>query len=788
MQNINKLGVFYLGKAFNPSDEKKEEPPILYDSKDLTTHAVVIGMTGSGKTGLGIALLEEAGIDGIPALIIDPKGDLGNLLLTFPDLTPQEFLPWIDESEAAKSGETVQAYSEKTAKTWKEGLEKWGEDGSRIRKYKEGVESVIYTPASQAGLSLSILNSFAAPPDEVIKDADTFRDRVMSTTSGLLGLLGIDADPIKSREFILLSTILTNAWQEKKNLDLPQIIQAIQRPPFNKVGVFDIDTFYPPKERLALSMNLNNLLASPGFQAWLEGEPLDIQRLLYTKEGKPRHAILSIAHLSDSERMFFVTLLLNELISWMRRQTGTSSLRALLYMDEVFGFFPPTAMPPSKMPMLTLLKQARAFGLGVVLSTQNPVDLDYKGLSNCGTWFIGKLQAARDKARVLEGLSQISKLDEGGTSLDNMLDSCGKRVFILRSVHLNAPLLLQTRWTLSYLKGPLTLPQIQSLTKKEKTRAPEVTLPSVEEETTALKEKPLLPNGTLEFYLIKDKPTPGIFTPLIIGIAKLHFVDVKNKIDTWQKRIFIAPLNDEGKDVLWDQAEQVSDEKANEMSKTAPDKGSFEELPSSLMQAKNYSNFQKSFSNFLYQSQTLDLFQNSELNATSKEGESEGDFKTRLSLILREKRDEGIKKIRDRYQSKIDALEEKIKRAQEKVDRDKTTIGQKKFETYVSIGSTLLGTLFGGKKGVSKGTITAAGSSLKKIGKVTEDSATVQKKEESISSYNQELENLEEELQGQIAQLMKEIDPDQLKIDQASIRPRKTDITIETIGVIWVSK
>ncbi|MCA9086899.1 MAG: ATP-binding protein, partial [Planctomycetaceae bacterium] len=209
-------------------------------------------------------------------------------------------------------------------------------------------------------------------------------------------------------------------------------------PPFDRIGVIGLENFYPQADRFQLAMLLNNLLASPGFSSWMEGESLDIQKMLYSPDGKPRFTILSIAHLSEAERMFFVTIFLNEVVSWMRAQSGTSSLRAILYMDEVFGYFPPTANPPSKTPMLTLLKQARAFGLGVVLATQNPVDLDYKGLSNAGTWFIGRLQTERDKARVLDGLEGASAA--AGHAFDRrqmevILSGLGSRVFLLNNVH-----------------------------------------------------------------------------------------------------------------------------------------------------------------------------------------------------------------------------------------------------------------------------------------------------------------------------------------------------------------
>ncbi len=466
MSVLEKLGAFYLGKTYDMNAGQILDEPVMYDAKDLTTHAMCVGMTGSGKTGLCMTLLEEAAIDGIPSIIIDPKGDIGNLLLTFPQLRPQDFKPWVDSNEALRKGHTVDSYAEHMAGVWKKGLGEWGQTGERIRALRASADMAIYTPGSNAGLQLSVIKSFSAPSAEVRTDTDAMRDRIQSAVSGLLALLGVEADPLQSREHILLSNILQHHWQAGKDLTLPDIIGQIQSPPFAKLGVFDLETFYPANDRLGLAMRLNNALASPGFGAWMEGEPLDIQRLLYTPEGKPRCAIMSISHLPDSERMFFVTILLNELLSWMRAQPGTSSLRALLYMDEIFGYFPPNANPPSKKPMLTLLKQARAFGVGCVLATQNPVDLDYKGLGNTGTWFVGRLQAERDKMRLLDGLEGATA--SAGQSfnraeMETLLSSLGSRVFLMNNVHENAPVVFHTRWAMSYLRGPLSRGQIAKL-------------------------------------------------------------------------------------------------------------------------------------------------------------------------------------------------------------------------------------------------------------------------------------------------------------------------------------
>ncbi|MEM9657853.1 MAG: DUF87 domain-containing protein, partial [Planctomycetota bacterium] len=358
MQNIDHLDSFYLGRQYDLSTRRVRSAPLLLDSKDLTTHAVCVGMTGSGKTGLCLSLLEEAGLDGVPAIAIDPKGDIGNLLLTFPELRPEDFRPWIDESVAAREGASPEELAAQTAERWKAGLAEWGQGGERIGRYNAAVDKAIYTPGSNAGLPITVLKSFGAPSPAVVKDNDAMGDRVQSAASGLLALLGIDADPVKSREHILLSNVLDHAWREGRSLDLAAMIREIQQPPFARVGVVDLETFYPSSQRLELGMQLNNLLASPSFSGWLDGEPLDVQRLLYTAEGRPRLSVMSIGHLSESERMFFVTILLNEIVAWMRNQPGTSSLRAILYMDEVFGFFPPVGNPPAKRPMLTLMKQA----------------------------------------------------------------------------------------------------------------------------------------------------------------------------------------------------------------------------------------------------------------------------------------------------------------------------------------------------------------------------------------------------------------------------------------------
>ncbi|MGB7158495.1 MAG: hypothetical protein WBD40_10550, partial [Tepidisphaeraceae bacterium] len=469
--DYEKLGMFYLGRSYDLAQRKPNEELVLYDSKDLVTHAVCVGMTGSGKTGLCIGLLEEAAIDGIPAILIDPKGDLANLALTFPELRPEDFQPWINEDDARRKGLTPADYAARQADAWRKGLESWGQSTDRIKKFRDAADVVIYTPGSSAGIPVSIMKSFAAPDASILEDGELLQERVRTTATSLLSLLGIDADPVQSREHILLSTLLNNAWQNGSDLDLAALIGQIQSPPIARIGVLDLDSFFPAKDRFALAMRLNNLLAAPGFENWMKGEALDISSILYTPAGKPKLAIFSIAHLADAERMFFVSLLLNQIVGWMRTQTGTTSLRAIVYMDEIFGYFPPVANPPSKPPLLTLLKQARAFGVGVVLATQNPVDLDYKGLANAGTWFIGRLQTERDKMRVLEGLegaaaSAASNFDR--QRMEQTLAGLGNRVFLMNNVHEDGPEVFESRWVMSYLRGPLTRDQIRKLSAMQR--------------------------------------------------------------------------------------------------------------------------------------------------------------------------------------------------------------------------------------------------------------------------------------------------------------------------------
>jgi hypothetical protein len=804
MQDFEKLGMFYLGKKYDTSANVLRDDLILYDARDLTTHAMIVGMTGSGKTGLALALLEEAAIDGVPSILIDPKGDLGNLLLQFPNLSPAEFRPWVDEAEAARKGMTPDAFADKTADTWKTGLAEWGQDAARIQRLKDAADMAVYTPGDSGGRPLQILRSFSVPPLAVVQDSSAFRDRVMFAVSGLLGLLGIEADPVQSREHILLSTILDRSWHEGRSLDIAAIINEIQKPSFDKVGVFDLESFYPAKDRFRLAMSMNNLLASPGFSAWMAGEPLDVQRLLYTPEGKPRVSVLYIAHLSDAERMFFVTILLNEMLSWMRAQSGTGSLRALLYMDEIFGYFPPTANPPSKLPMLTLLKQARAYGLGVVLSTQNPVDLDYKGLSNCGTWFIGRLQTERDKMRVIEGLEGAASGSGGGFDrgeMERMLAGLGNRIFLMRNVHEQDSVVFQTRWAMSYLRGPLTLPQIQTLATppgvSKQPPAPtvpspafaSVSAPVVETDQPATVQpiasgRPALPPDMPEFFL---RPNEGagaiVYRPNAITVTKLHFVDAASKLDHWLTRTLLAPFSDDGRNALWDESESYGDLK-NNFDQRPESNSQFSTLPAGAANVKNADGWKKTAEAHCYQFETLDLMVCPEVKLVSNPGESEGDFRVRITQVLREKRDSEVAQLKTRYAPKLQTLGDQLRRSQDRAARERDQASQQKLSTAFSVGATLLGAFLG--RGMGVGTVGRATTAMRSASRIGKENADVQRADESVEVLQERLNALNTQFEQESATLTSGVDPLQVSVQTTVIRPRKSDISIGAIGICWV--
>ena len=775
MIDFEKLGKLYLGREFDPESGEPNDIPVLYDSKDLTTHAVCVGMTGSGKTGLCLTLLEEAAIDGIPALCIDPKGDLGNLLLTFPELRPSDFEPWIDPAEAERKGHTVHEEAEAVARLWRDGLANWGQDGARIARFRDAVHIAIYTPGSSAGRPLRVLEAFDPPKEGA--DEDEQRDQIMGAVSGLLALLGIEADPVNSKEHILLSNLLSHAWSNGESVQLGDLVRRISAPPFRRIGVMDLETFYPASDRQKLAMQINGLLASPGFSAWLEGEPLDIQRLLWTEEGKARITILSIAHLSEAERMFFVSTLLNRVLSWVRSQSGTSSLRALLYMDEVFGFLPPVSEPPSKRPLLTLLKQARAYGFGLVLATQNPVDLDYKALSNCGTWFLGRLQTERDVARVVDGLEGASAaagsaLNRG--EIERLLAGLRSRVFLLHNAHEESDVLFQTRWAMSYLRGPLTRKQIKLLSPAADPDAPDAVpnAGSTQGATAAKGARPVVAAGIDEAFL---SDAPGVYRPHLLASVSLHYSLAAHGLDEWEEHLMLAPLE---RDAPWESAELVSPE-ALEIDHDAPEEAQFVTPPSGSVGKARFRSYVKQIKSYLYQSRPKTLWRNKALKLESKPGESKAEFSARLQLARRERRDAAAERLREQFARKVKSMQDRIGRAEDKVDREQSQYDQQKLQTGISMGATVLGAIFG-SRGMGRATTAARGA-----GRVAREREDVQRAEEDLRKLQDALRELEIEAEEEVRALDAELERETPELEEVIVRPKKADIQVTDLRLAW---
>jgi hypothetical protein len=789
MHEFERLGYFYLGRRYDLVRHEPLEEPILYDSRDLTTHAVCVGMTGSGKTGLCIALLEEAAIDGIPAIAIDPKGDLGNLLLTFPDLSGRDFAPWIDPAETARSGRSPEEQSVLVAEAWRKGLAEWGQDGARIARLRDTVETAIYTPASRAGRPLAALASLAPPPASIRDDTETMAERVDATAGGLLALLGIEADPLRSREHVLLSSIFAHEWGNGTSLTIAELIHRVQDPPFDRVGTFALESFYPRKDRFELALALNNLTASPRFALWSEGEPLDVERLLFTAEGKPRLSIVSIAHLDERERMFIVALLLNEIVSWVRRQSGSQSLRAILYMDEVFGYLPPTAAPASKKPLLTLLKQARAHGLGVVLATQNPVDLDYKALSNAGTWFLGRLQTERDKTRVLDGLESSIGGGLNREDLDKTLSSLDKRVFLMHDVHEDAPVVFHTRWALSYLAGPLTREQIARLEHGVGVAADAPSPPASPATSAApgaprppaMRPRPVVPPGVEEVFIARpDSPSPDaslIYRPALLACAVLHYVDAKAGLDEWRTISLLGALEPGAR--AWSAPEELP--AGLEMtSAPATDTASFLPLPDAAARVANYRAWSRALHAYLQKERPLTLWRSPRIGLCSRPEESRGEFLRRVAERVRAARDESVAKLQAKYASKLAAITDRIRRAEQRVDRERDQYRAAQTQTAITIGATILGALFGRRSRTS--TTTA----MRGAGRAAQQKADVERARDDVTTLHAQLQDLESELREEIARVSGEFEQPDRDIEALSIVPRKSDINVDRVALAWV--
>ncbi|MCZ7552014.1 MAG: DUF87 domain-containing protein [Anaerolineales bacterium] len=809
-------GNYYLGRLVDGNTNKTTDAPLLYEPEDLTTHAFVVGMTGSGKTGLCIDLLEEAALNDLPALMIDPKGDITNVLLHFPELLPEDFKPWIDPDQARRADQTIDEAAQQTAETWKKGLADWDITPERLKALKDSVQFAIFTPGSDSGLPVSILASLEAPEIPWEANREILRERISSTVTALLGLVGLtDIDPVRSREHILLSNVFEHAWSSGQDLDLSELILQTQNPPFEKLGVFDVDTFFSQKDRFALSMLLNNILAAPAFQSWIQGLPLDIPSLLYTPEGKPRHSVFYIAHLSESERMFFVTLLFSAVETWMRSQSGATSLRTLLYFDEIFGYLPPVKNPPSKQPILRMLKQARAFGVGLVLVTQNPVDVDYKGISNTGSWFIGKLQTDQDKQRLLDGLESAVSAGLNRAAYDRMISGLGKRVFLLHNVHNKEPLLMQTRWAMNYLAGPLSRSQIPPLNtlagavietapatpppRAAQTAAPagDVSSPAAPPAPAAAQTsttRPAIPAGVNEYFLPNNQtisealkaaslqgplePLGLVYRPVVLAQARTLFLNRKYNLNYELPQTALVGDPGPAGVMRWEDYSAAPLDPRRLDNQPAP-QARFSALNAALSDARALAAMQKDFSEWAFRSGKVTLRANEALKIYGGPDVSQADFRKQCADAARDGRDAEIMKRSAEIDRKIATIQERLRREQRELEQDESKHNQRKMEEMGSAADTLL-SIFNKRSSNRR-----ISSSLSKRRMTETARAEVEESKKAIADFDKQIAALEQEKTAALAEVQERWGQLAGQIEEISLAPLKKDVFVELFGVAW---
>ena len=805
MTDLEQLGAFYLGARVDETFARTDEP-LLLDASDLTTHAVIVGMTGSGKTGLGVALIEEAAIDGVPVLVIDPKGDMGNLALTFPGLEGRDLEPWLDPRAAEREGTDLSTYAAKVAREWRDGLASWGQDAARVERLRRSAPVTVYTPGSTAGVPISVLRSFAPPARSVLEDPEALAERLGSTAAALLALVGRDTDPL-GRDSLLLTAVLDHAWRQGRELTLTELVRSVQTPPVKQLGVLDVDVVYPAAERTKLALAINALLASPSFEPWTRGVPLDVQRLLYEDSGRPRIAVVTIGHLGDAERLSFLTLLLSEVVSWTRSLAGTSSLRALVYVDELFGMLPPVSEPPTKRPLLTLLKQARAFGVGLVLSTQNPVDLDYKALSNAGTWFVGRLQTERDKQRLLDGLRAASGSVDVG-ALDRTISALPKRTFVLHSVHEPRPTVFTTRWVMSYLAGPLSRAQLARLGELGLNAPPPGAGPADAAEvaeapatapadlsapgpaaapgapppkapgparSAAGEGRPVVPPHLPELFAPAAAPQgPVRYYPFVLGVADVIYRSKTHGVDE-ERRVALLVEPQEGPTAVeWSRAEEPGFGLEEADRQPAPG-AAFAPLPDVPLTEKAVKEWRELFERWLRGGGALRLWRDPASKLASRPGESEQEFRLRCAQAAREARDEQVARLRERYQAKLAAADKRVMREEQAVAREQQQLQAR----AVSVASTVLGGFLGGRRSLS--------TAVNRAAQGAKDVGDVQRAKERLAAATREREELQAAMLAEIEELQRRtVHPEEIELETVVVTPTSRDIAVRYLGLAWV--
>lgn len=816
---LETTGKFYLGRT--PDNTQ----PLLYEPSDLTTHAMVVGMTGSGKTGLCIDLLEEAALQGVPSLMIDPKGDITNLLLHFPDLLPADFQSWVNPDGARRAGKTIAQAAADTAATWKNGLAEWDITPERIRALSNAVEFAVYTPGSDAGIPVSILANLKSPEIPWEGNKELLREKISGTVTAILGLVGLtEIDPVRSREHILLSNIFENAWKQGSDLTLGELILQTQNPPFEKLGVFDVATFFPDKNRFELAMLLNNILAAPSFQTWIEGQPLNIDALLYAPDGRPRHSVFYIAHLSDEERMFFVTLLYSAVETWMRAQSGSTSLRAILYFDEIFGYMPPVFNPPSKQIMLRMLKQARAFGVGQILVTQNPADLDYKALSNTGTWFIGKLQTENDKNRLLDGLQGASPgLDR--RHYDDIIANLGKREFLFHNVHAQEPQVFKTRWAMNYLAGPLTRSQISDLNQLVGITKPGRSTETFQVSTDPQKDersgfefapisktgeppqksapehpslgsatRPRVPTGIDEYFLPNNltisqaaktinRPLPAkaksrglLYRPVLLAQAEIRFMQRKYNLDHERSETALVVEADRRGTVRWGDwhTRQIDPQS---LDRDPALQSSFDTLDTPFNDGRTMRALKTDFVDWTYRNAEVGVRVNEKLKVYAGPDVSQSEFRRMCAEAARSLRNAEMDKVEASYEKKLDRIEDRLRREERELRQDEADLSQRKMEEYGTHAENVFSLFSKRSRRLS--------TSLSKRRMTERAEADVEESEEAIEDYKHQIAEMEKELKRAIEEVQAKWADIADDMAEISARPYKKDILVDLFGVAW---
>ncbi len=799
-------GELYLGGILDSGTGERTGETLTHAARQLTTHGVIVGMTGSGKTGLGIVLLEEALLSGIPVLVLDPKGDMGNLLLTFPELRPADFRPWVDPAEARRKGEDFDAFAAETASTWREGLARWDVAPDRIRQLRDTAAFTLYTPGSRAGVPLNLLGSLNAPGIGPGDDLEAMREEIEGLVSSLLTIAGLDPDPLASPEHIFLSNVIEHLWSDGRDLELGSLIRFVQDPPIRKLGVFSLDEFFPEAKRRELAMRLNALMASPSFASWLEGEPMDLDAMTRTADGRPRASIVYLAHLSEAERQFVVTLLLTRLVTWMRRQPGTSDLRLLVYMDEMFGFAPPTAQPPSKKPILTIFKQARAHGVGMVVSTQNPVDLDYKVIGNAGTWMLGRLQTERDKARVLEGLTAASGA-VNVRSIDALLAGLGKRQFVLRTTGSAEPVLFTTRWAMSFLRGALTRDEVRRLATGEAGDAPTApatptTAPAATADTASAAAptppapavaddespiQPRVPSSVPVFWLDAAAPwAAGVgavagarrLEPALVARLRVTFDDRAAGIDHSQEweRVFF-PLGtrfdpEAGIEIDYDDRDLRPD---------APDGAHYVLGDAPITSAAYWRDAERALKEAVYRDERLTVLRNPDLSLYSRPGEGRDAFLSRCRAEAERRADEEAAALRDRYEKRVDRLRDALARAESRVRELEVDVSTRKQQELVAGAGKLISMFLKGRASASGLSGVASRRSITRRTEERLATATQQ-----ATDAEQEIGKVEHDLLDEVEEIVDGWHRRAGTIDELGITLEKDDIDVAQVALVWV--